>query len=242
MQHWIEIKILVANYLYNWHIQLATGQMLLITCTTAILPTIIFQSSRQEFILPKLAWVERREARHVSKFPLSPSNGGTRMSKEETSWKTGQSWNAKISNLLINLWFVSSSIKTGLFRWFIRCLLLWLIYWVLTYLPGESGRISEHLLLTKQRKILRRHVNIWKSVQIWSPQAHAGILACRAICAKYIQALNKENSNEKQRYTHFSILWTTIGFQRAILAIIKSKRNNSNLKKEQLPPRSAQYS
>jgi len=196
--------------------------MWLITCTNATLPTIIFQSSRTEFILPKLAWVERREARHVSKFPLSPSNGGTRMSKEETSSKTGQSWNPKMSNLLTNLRIVSSSIKTSLVRWFISRLLFWLICWLLTYFPGESGRTSEHLLLTKQRKILCRHVNIWKSVQIWSPQAHAGLLAqsyaCRAICAKYIQSLNKQNSNDRQSYTHFSILWITVGFQRAILA------------------------
>jgi len=200
-----------------------------------MLPTIIFQISRQEFILPKLAWVERREARHVSKFPLSPSNGGTRMSKEETSLKTGQFWNPKISNLLKNLWIVSSSIKTNFFVYFICCLFLWLIYWLLTYFPEESGSTSEHLLLTKQRKILCRHVNIWKSVQIWTPQAHAGILAqryaCREICAKYIQSLNKQNNNERQRYVHFSILCTTIGFQRAILAFIKSEVNNSNLKK-----------
>jgi hypothetical protein len=96
--------------------------------------------------------------------------------------------------------------------------------------------------LVTERKILCRYVNIWKLVKIWSPQAQAGILACRAIGAKYIQSLNEQNSNDRQRYTQLSILWTKIGFQRNILAFIKSKVNTSNLKKGQLPPRSVQYS
>jgi hypothetical protein len=176
--------------------------MSLITCTTAILPTTIFRISRQEFILPKLAWVERREARHVSKLPLSPSNGGTSISKDETSWKTGQFWNPEVGNLQMSLWIVSCSIKTSVVRWCICCLRLWLTDWRLTYFPGESRRSSEQLLLTQQRKGICHHVNIGKSVQTWSTQA-TSICTYKTIClpgnlSKIYSVVKQKHHNESK--------------------------------------------
>lgn len=53
------------------------------TCTNAMLPTIIWMISLLHVIRPKLAWVDRRDARHISKFPFKPNNAGTKMNSSE---------------------------------------------------------------------------------------------------------------------------------------------------------------
>lgn len=63
------------------------------TCTNAILPKTMLIISRQPVILPKLAWVDRRDARHISKLPLSPIKAGTRMNNSRIALKTVQCCN-----------------------------------------------------------------------------------------------------------------------------------------------------
>ena len=46
-------------------------------------------------MLPKLACVLSREARHMSRLPFRPRRAGTRIKICETSSKTGQSWGKK---------------------------------------------------------------------------------------------------------------------------------------------------
>lgn len=48
-------------------------------CTNAILPTIIFTTSRNSCMLPKLACVDIREAKHISRLPFKPNSEGIRM-------------------------------------------------------------------------------------------------------------------------------------------------------------------
>lgn len=58
------------------------------TCTSAILPITILKISRRVVIFPKLACVDRREARHMSKFPLRPSRAGTSINNPRISSNT----------------------------------------------------------------------------------------------------------------------------------------------------------
>lgn len=60
------------------------------TCTKAILPIIMWTTSRFEVMLPKFACVERRDARHMSKLPLSPNSAGTSMNNSLTCANTFQ--------------------------------------------------------------------------------------------------------------------------------------------------------
>lgn len=63
------------------------------TCTNAMLPTIIRITSCRDVILPKLTWVERRDARHMSRLPFRPKRAGTRMNSSLTDLKTRHFWN-----------------------------------------------------------------------------------------------------------------------------------------------------
>lgn len=49
------------------------------TCTRDMLPTTMCTISFVEFMLPRLACVERRDASVMSRFPFSPRSAGTRM-------------------------------------------------------------------------------------------------------------------------------------------------------------------
>lgn len=60
-------------------------------CTNAMLPIIIFTISRNSCIFPRLAWVHKRDAKHMSRFPFRPNSEGTRMINWETVRNTGQS-------------------------------------------------------------------------------------------------------------------------------------------------------
>lgn len=62
------------------------------TCTSAILPTIMWMISRVLDMLPRFDCVESRDARHMSRLPLRPSRAGTRMNSSVTWWNTFQRW------------------------------------------------------------------------------------------------------------------------------------------------------
>lgn len=53
------------------------------TWTNAILPTTMWMTSDLDFIWPKLACVDKRDARHISKLPFKPSNAGTSINSSE---------------------------------------------------------------------------------------------------------------------------------------------------------------
>lgn len=60
------------------------------TCTSAMLPSTIWKISRRPDMLPRFACVERRDARHMSRLPFSPSNDGTRMNSSDIWTNTFQ--------------------------------------------------------------------------------------------------------------------------------------------------------
>lgn len=59
-------------------------------CTRAMFPTIILSTSRVESMFPKLACVESRDAKHMSRLPFKPNRLGTRMKSSPTCTNTFQ--------------------------------------------------------------------------------------------------------------------------------------------------------
>lgn len=72
--------------------KIATMKAATVACTwtRATFPITICTISRAEFILPRFAWVDSRDARHISRLPLRPSRAGTRMNNSEIWMKTFQ--------------------------------------------------------------------------------------------------------------------------------------------------------
>lgn len=65
------------------------------TCTRDMLPTTMCTISFAEFMFPRLACVERRDASVMSRFPFSPRSAGTRMKSSGMDWKTSQCWKSE---------------------------------------------------------------------------------------------------------------------------------------------------
>uniref|UniRef100_A0A2M4DNR8 Putative secreted protein n=1 Tax=Anopheles darlingi TaxID=43151 RepID=A0A2M4DNR8_ANODA len=55
-----------------------------------MLPTIMCKIARLLVMLPRFAWVESRDARHMSRLPFRPSRAGTRMNSSVTCLNTFQ--------------------------------------------------------------------------------------------------------------------------------------------------------
>lgn len=76
------------------------------TCTKAMLPVTMSRMARFDDMLPRLAWVDIRDARHMSKFPLRPNSAGTRMNNSLTCENTFQCYtielNRNTQNKLVN--------------------------------------------------------------------------------------------------------------------------------------------
>lgn len=61
------------------------------TWTKDILPAIILNISFRDVIFPKLACVDKRDAKHMSKFPLRPNKAGTKIYNSGICLNTSQS-------------------------------------------------------------------------------------------------------------------------------------------------------
>lgn len=85
------------------------------TCTNAILPMIIWIISRLDDILPKLAWVDSRDARHMSKFPLRPNRAGTRINSSFTRANTFQCCRSKekMNRIIIRFFENASQVSSS---------------------------------------------------------------------------------------------------------------------------------
>lgn len=62
---------------------------------SARLPTIRDHCWLLVSMWPRFAWVDKRDAKVISRLPFNPNSAGTRMYTSEISWYTGQCWNKK---------------------------------------------------------------------------------------------------------------------------------------------------
>lgn len=78
--------------------------------TKATLPMIIFAISRRHVMLPKFAWVHKRDAKHISRLPFRPCNAVVRINNCGTSTKAGEfckyakNWGIKCRKYISNRW------------------------------------------------------------------------------------------------------------------------------------------